>query len=87
MQSVILEFFLYFQLQLPQHFTNRNETYGILKSEWRSAKFVSEFYNFAPKFFYDILKFKHVINFRIWHWKIHEKFRSNILRQTFVVPN
>ena len=60
-----IRIFLYFQLQLPQHFTDRNETYGILKSEWRSAKFVSEFYNFAPKFFYDILKFNHVINFRI----------------------
>ena len=24
--------FLYFQLQLPQTFTDRNETYGILKS-------------------------------------------------------
>ena len=23
---------LYFQLQLPQNFTDRNETYGILKS-------------------------------------------------------
>ena len=27
-----IRLFLYFQLQLPPNFTDRNETYGILKS-------------------------------------------------------
>ena len=30
---------LYFQLHLPKKFTDRNETYGILKSYWGFTKF------------------------------------------------
>ena len=45
---------LYFQLQLPQNFTYRNETYGIIKSWWSLQKYVLDFQNFAPKSFFNI---------------------------------
>ena len=34
---------LYFRLQLPQTFTDRNETYGILRANWGLQRFVSKF--------------------------------------------
>ena len=35
--------FLYFQNQLPQTFTNGNETYDILRSSWGSTKMSQNF--------------------------------------------
>ena len=62
-ESVILEFFYIFELQLPQNFTDRNETWHI-----KELMGVSEFQNFAPKICYDFLKFNnHVINFHVLH--------------------
>ena len=55
--------FLYFQLQLPRHFYDRNETCHI-KELLGSTKGVSEFNIFAPKI-YDFLNFNHVINCHI----------------------
>ena len=37
---------LFFQLQLPQNFTDRNETFDILKSLWGSTKAYLRILNF-----------------------------------------
>ena len=71
---------VYFQLQLPQNFTNRNETCG-LKSYIKELMGVYKSLNLKfllLHFFNDFLKFNHVINVHILHKKSIQIFWRKI---------